>query len=223
MMSAPLPNRLKFLVDEELNLQWNKKTWGSDEDTWRTTYEYGYLWPGGTRQQNNVVTSISEKYLLPHLDCRRDLKIIELAPGGGRFTPELLRISSEIHLVDYSESCIAICKERFQYYPDIFFYINDGKSVDVVPGSDFDLIACYDAMVHMASSVIEKYIASFIPKLKNGGIIWLDHSGYGVNESGCRSDMTKEKMANIAESYGLFVSSQSFRSMKDCISVLIKQ
>jgi predicted methyltransferase len=65
--------------------------------------------------------------------------------------------------------------------------------------------------------------ASFVYKLKPGGIIWLDHSGKGVSEAGCRSDMTKEKMASIAEANGLFVSAQSYRSPTDCISVLLKQ
>ncbi|WP_318556868.1 hypothetical protein, partial [Geobacter anodireducens] len=118
MGQASTPDRLKFLVDEDLNLQWNKQTWGRDEDIWRNTYKYGYYWPGGTNQKNNIVTLIAEKYLLPHLDGRRDLKIIELAPGGGRFTPELIRLSREMHLVDYNEACISICKERFQYYPN---------------------------------------------------------------------------------------------------------
>lgn len=220
---TPTSERLKFLVDEDLNLEWNKKTWGRDEDLWRSTYKYGYYWPGGTNQKNNIVTLIAEKYLLPHLDGRRDLKIIELAPGGGRFTPELIRLSREMHLVDYNEACISICKERFQYYPNMQFYVNDGKSISIVPGDDFDLIACFDSMVHMAGSVIEKYIASFVHKLKVGGIVWLDHSGKGVSEAGCRSDMTKEKMVDIAEANGFFVSAQSFRSPTDCISVLIKQ
>lgn len=96
-------------------------------------------------------------------------------------------------LLDYNEVCISICKERFQYYPNIQFYVNDGKSIDVVPGDDFDLIACFDSMVHMAGSVIEKYIASFVPKLSTGGIIWVDHSGKGLNEQGYRSNMTKKR------------------------------
>jgi len=223
MNTGTTSDRLNFLVDEELNLQWNRQTWGRDEKLWRETYRYGYYWPGGSNQKNNIVTIMAEKYLLPHLDGRRDLKIMELAPGGGRFTPELIRLSREMHLVDYNEACIAICRERFKYYPDMQFYVNDGTSVDCVPDTDFDLIACWDSMVHMATTVIEKYIAGFARKLAPNGIVWVDHSGKGLSERGCRSDMTKEKMAAIAEKNGLFVAAQSFRSPTDCISVLIRQ
>ncbi|WP_318556627.1 class I SAM-dependent methyltransferase, partial [Geobacter anodireducens] len=130
--------------------------------------------------------------------------------------------------VSTQEGCVTLIlcpgyRARYKYYPNMQFYVNDGKSISIVPGDDFDLIACFDSMVHMAGSVIEKYIASFVHKLKAGGIVWLDHSGKGVSEAGCRSDMTKEKMAAIAEANGFFVSAQSFRSPTDCISVLIKQ
>jgi 2-polyprenyl-3-methyl-5-hydroxy-6-metoxy-1,4-benzoquinol methylase len=219
-MNQP-PDDLKHLSDEEINLQWNKATWG-DINQWKDVLRYGYYWPGGTNQKNNIVTQVAEKYLHPHLGGRRDLKIMELAPGGGRFTTELIRLSREMHLVDYSESCIEVCRERFKYFPDVKFYVNDGKSVDVVPDSDFDLIASWDSMVHVATSILEKYVASFIPKLVKGGIIWIDHSGKGVYAPGSRSDMTKEKMASIAEAHGLFVAAQYFRSAIDCVSVLVK-
>lgn len=71
--------------------------------------------------------------------------------------------------------------------------------------------------------MFEEYIASFVPKLCIGGIIWVDQLGKGLNEQGYRSNMTKEKMAAIAEENGLFVSAQVFRSPKDCISVLIQK
>lgn len=215
--------RDNFLTDEQLNLQWNKKTWGDSEAQWRDLYQFGYYWPGGSNQKNNIVTMIAEKYLLPFLDGRRDLKIMELAPGGGRFTPELIRLSREMHLIDYNEVCIKICKERFVYYPDMHFYVNDGTSVAGVAGGDFDLIACWDSMVHMATSVIEKYMRSFTTKLTVGGIAWLDHSGRGLNQQGCRSDMTAEKMVSIAEANGFFVAAQFFHSQTACISVLAKQ
>jgi len=63
-----------------------------------------------------------------------------------------------MHLVDYNEACISIFKEQFQYYPNMQFYVNDGKTITIVPGDEFDLIACFDSMVHTAGSVIEKYI-----------------------------------------------------------------
>ncbi|MCU0609154.1 MAG: class I SAM-dependent methyltransferase [Chitinispirillaceae bacterium] len=220
-MDAASEERLKFLSDEEKNLQWNKATWGKD-DQWTGLYQYGYHWPGGNVQPNNIVTKVAEKYLHPHLENRRDLKILEIAPGGGRFTTELVRLSREIHLCDFNEACIKVCRERFKYYPAIKYYVNDGKSVDVVPDNDFDLIASWDSLVHVASSIIEKYVVGCAAKLVKGGMIWFDHSGAGIGVSGNRSDMTKEKMMAIARDNNLLVAAQYFRSPIDCVSVLVK-
>ena len=220
-MNNQAPEQFRYLSDEEKNIEWNKATWGNSAQ-WQDVYKFGYYWPGGMNQPNNIVTQVAEKYLHPHLDGRRDLKILEIAPGGGRFTTELIRLSREIHLCDMNQACIDICRERFKYYPNVAYYVNDGKTVDVVNGTDFDLIASWDSLVHVASSIIEKYVRSCVTRLKPGGILWFDHSGRGVGLSGNRSDMTKEKMAHIGEEAGLFIAAQYYRSERDCVSVMVK-
>lgn len=89
--------RLEFLTNEALNLERDKRTWGRNENLWRSTYKYGYYWQSGINQKNNIVTPIAEKYPLPHLDGGRDLKVIEL-----------LRVVGVLHLnyFGYPEKCI---------------------------------------------------------------------------------------------------------------------
>ena len=165
---------------------------------------------------------VAEAWLRPHIGDRLDLKILELAPGGGRFTTELVRISHELHLVDMNQACIDICRERFQYYPNIRYYVNNGRDCRVVPDKDFDLIASFDSMVHVVPEVIRSYVEDFEQKLVPGGILWLDHSGKGYRERGHRTAMTDALMRDFAESLGLQVVQQYFRNEHDCISVLRK-
>lgn len=207
--------------DAGSNIAWNRDRWGKEE-IWRGTDAYGYRWGGGHQQANYDMTLVAEKWFLPHLDGRRDLKTLELAPGAGRFTVELVRASRSLHLVDMNASCIEICKDRFKYYPNISYYVNDGRSCAVVPDSDFDLIASYDSMVHMLPEIIEGYVKDFAQKLKSSGLLWLDHSGRGEKTVGHRTAMTDQMMRAFAERYGLTVIAQHFRNDHDCISVLQK-
>lgn len=204
------------------NIAFNKARWG-DRDLWENRDQYGYRWAGGVQQGNSGAAAIAQKYLLPHLEGRLDLKVLEVAPGAGRFTTELIRVSDSMHLLDLNEVCIEICKERFKYYPAVKFYVGDGKSCSVVDETDFDLIVSFDSMVHMTPDVIESYVDDFSGLLKSGGLCWLDHSGKGYREIGHRTAMTDEMMRQFAAKRDFEVLNQYFRNDHDCISVLRKR
>jgi SAM-dependent methyltransferase len=210
------------LLDPKNNLDWNRRRWGSGR-RWKATDRYGYCWDSAHQQMNSEPARIATRFLQPHLGQRLDLKIMELAPGVGRFTTELVRISREIHLVDMNRACIEICRERFKYYPNVHYYINDGQDLAEIPGADFDLIASFDAMVHMAPEIIETYVKDLSDRLNLKGLLFLDHSGRGRLQAGNRTNMTDEKMAKIGQQCGLAVVAQHFRNQHDCITVFRRE
>jgi SAM-dependent methyltransferase len=206
-------------VDRETNLEWNRRRWGQDAG-WRAQDGYGYRWDQGYQQTVGQVSDLVDRFFRPHVGDRYDLRILELSPGGGRFTAELIRYASEMTLVDMNQACLDVCAERFQYYPtSIRMYCNDGTSLGMVDG-EFDVIACYDSMVHMHPDVAKGYVAQMGRLLAADGFIWLDHSGKGLRDRGHRTDITAESMAGFARDAGLDVASQEFRNEWDCISVL---
>ena len=89
-------------------------------------------------------------------------------------------------------------------------------------GAPFDLIACYDSMVHMHPDVVRGYVAQMPALLVDGGTAWLDHSGKGQRNRGARTAMTADLMVQFAAEAGLTVKDQVFRNDWDCISVLGK-
>lgn len=205
--------------DLETNLEWNRQRWGQRAG-WDNRDSYGYRWDGGYQQTVGQVARLADTHLRPHTDDRYDLNVLELSPGGGRFTMELVRYASALTLVDMNEECLEVCRDRFAYVPTpIDYVLNDGRSLPITDRK-FDLIACYDSMVHMHPEVIEGYVAQMARLLSPDGLIWLDHSGKGQRDQGHRTDMTDERMRSIAGSNGLEVRSQSFRNDWDCISVL---
>lgn len=202
------------------NLAWNRERWGQ-KSGWTEHDQFGYRWGGGTQQSVGEIANIADKYFRPFTDGRYDLRIMELAPGGGRFTVELLRYAAEMALVDMNEAAIELCCERFKYLPTpISYVVNDGRSFAGAPGGPWDAVVSYDSMVHMHPTVIEGYLRDLRQILSPSGFAWLDHSGRGQRESGHRTDMSAQKMVHLADNAGLRMIAQLFRNDWDCISVL---
>src|SRR5215470_14175804 len=103
-------------VDRESNLAWNRTRWGQRAG-WETQDHYGYRWGGGHAQTVGDLTRFADKFLRPWTCGRYDLNILELSPGAGRFSCELLRYAARMTLVDMSPDCIEVCRERFRYLP----------------------------------------------------------------------------------------------------------
>ena len=219
---SPRPRLSAGSSDPAQNISWNRQRWG-DRATWRGLDSLGYRWGGGVEQTPATVARLAERFLRPYLGERYDLAILEISPGGGRMTAELVRYAKRLCLVDLNAAAIEICRERFGTLPiPIDFVVNDGRSLGDVRGGPFDLIACYDSMVHMHPDVIRAYVLQMPALLADGGTAWLDHSGKGQRSSGARTAMTAELMSRFASEAGLLVTDQVFRNDWDCISVLGK-
>ncbi len=218
-------NNNRALTDKTRNVAWNTARWG-DEQRWGNGDHFGHRWPGGTYQRSSMAAKITDRLLSPYLAGRYELKILEIAPGGGRFTTELIRRAGKLVLVDLNEACIEICRERFKYYNNhagqIQFHVNDGMSLSMIKERDFDLVASYDSMVHMQPDIVRAYLAQCVGLLARDGIIWIDTSGKGKRRAGFRTAVTDKLIKTWARELGLKVLSQTFRNNWDCISVLTK-
>jgi len=212
------------------NIEANRRKWG-ERASWEGDLRYGHKW------YDQVECSLmAERYLYPFLCPLNDSRpgaalaardVLEIAPGAGRFTAELLRFARRLVLVDLNSSCIDICRERFRYYDNLEYHVNDGCSLEMVADEAFDLIVSWDSFVHMDKEVVAKYVAQFPRKLRPGGLAWIHHSAHGESGSGWRSNMTQQLMCTYAERAGLFLRAQlSWFPLdgppyyNDCISVL---
>lgn len=207
--------------DLATNLEWNRQRWGQ-KGGWQIQDQYGYRWGRGSQQTVGQVAQLADEFFRPHTTGRYDLRILELAPGGGRFTAELLRYASTMCLVDLNNASLEVCRERFDFVPTPMSYaLTDGHSFDAVPESaEWDAVVSFDSMVHMHPEVIRQYVAKLPGLMAPSGFAWLDHSGKGLRAEGHRTDMTDKLMVEFAEAAGLSVISQRYRNQWDCISVL---
>jgi GT2 family glycosyltransferase/ubiquinone/menaquinone biosynthesis C-methylase UbiE len=163
---------------------------------------YGEEWSNNEVWKMSLVNDVLYRYM------PKSGTILEIGPGGGRWTEYLLPRASRLILVDVTEGCIEICRKRFKDQDNIEYHVNDGKDLSFLPDSCIDAIWSWDVFVHIRSSDVEKYIQQFSRVLKNGGSAVIHHSKNGISRTGWRSDMTDKKMIEFCEYCGLHVDRQ---------------
>jgi ubiquinone/menaquinone biosynthesis C-methylase UbiE len=110
--------------------------------------------------------------------------ILEIAPGHGRWTHFLKNYCENLIVVDLAEKCIEACKERFKSSSHVTCYVNDGKSLEMVPDNSIDFVFSFDSLVHVEKDVIEGYLGELSRKLRPNGIGFIHHSNLAVYVDG---------------------------------------
>ncbi len=146
---------------------WSNYEWPESGDEWSQAWGgTEYLWYG------TILPRIHSFLPSEH--------ILEIAPGFGRCTQYLLKQCQKLTVVDLAEKCIGACKKRFSDYSHIHYYVNDGKSLDMIEDHSIDFVFSWDSLVHVEEDVIYSYLGYLTSKLKPGGIGFLHHSNIGA-------------------------------------------
>jgi SAM-dependent methyltransferase len=206
------------------DIAWNKSAW-----------EGSYDWSGhGEEWSRPWISSRAQWYgsLLPRvskwLPSRR---ILEIAPGFGRWTRFLINLTTENYAgVDLSQACIDGCNNRFKGHSNASFFVNDGMSLDGISADQFDFVFSFDSLVHAEFSVFQHYIPQILAKLSENGVAFIHHANAssGVNEEELRrhlraTNVCSKTVKQLIESHGGAVIIQEeinwrSRSRIDCLT-----
>ena len=177
--------------------------------------------------------------------------ILEIAPGYGRWTRYLKDQCQQLWAVDRKEECIEACRQRFAADSHIQCYLNDGRSLSMIPDTSVDLVFSFDSLVHVKRDVIEAYLRELGKKLKVGGKGFIHHSNFGQYANSFRerlpegitkplikmslldwghhrsADMTAELFRKLCGRAGLNCFSQELvnwrgRRLIDCLSTFVR-
>lgn len=105
--------------------------------------------------------------------------ILEIAPGFGRWTAFLKNSCTNLIVVDLSEKCIRACQEHFTGCSHITYFVNDGKSLGMIPDNTIDFVFSFDSLVHVEDTVMSAYVSQLPRKLKQNGVAFIHHSNLG--------------------------------------------
>lgn len=205
--------------DAELQrIVWNAYDWSRDGEEWTQSEEWK--------------RSVVEALMLPQVSRRGD--VLEIGPGGGRWSSTLHELANRLILVDVSATCIETCRTKFGHLSHVEFLVGDGRTLNGVNDASIDLIWSFDAFVHISAADTRSYFQEFARVLRPGGRAIIHHPGVGPIRGGFRSDTTTEAVQRIAHEAGLRVQSQidswthdgrnyDVRWFGDMISIVEKQ
>jgi SAM-dependent methyltransferase len=154
------------------SIEWNQHTWGKDYSWSEQGSEWSVTWGGVETQWHATIFPRIHRFL----PARR---LLEIAPGYGRWTDYLLRSSETYIGVDLAEACVRACMERFSTARNATFALNDGKSLPMLSDASIDFVFSFDSLVHAEADVIESYLVELSRVLAPDGIGFIHHSNLG--------------------------------------------
>ena len=150
----------------------NRQHWGQDYDWPQQGEEWSSAWGGAEAQWFGTI--------LPRIHAFTPTNtILEIAPGFGRWTQYLKDLCRHLIVVDLNEKCIEVCKEKFSSDSHITYYVNDGRSLSMIPDDSLDFVFSFDSLVHAEAPVLETYLGELAKKLKPDGVGFIHHSNLG--------------------------------------------
>lgn len=190
-------NRLSALEKNKKYPGWNSVN--QNRLTWNNWnwQQMGEEWTKSDAWKNKLADEIIGK-LIP-----QNSSIIEIGPGGGRWTEYLQKKSTELHLVDISEKCLELCKDRFADKNNITYNLIKDVKFNFTPHNSIDTVFSYDVFVHIDKAQITEYFTEFARVLKPGGKIILHYSKIGDKFGEYRSRFTSDDMNELIQELNL--------------------
>jgi 2-polyprenyl-3-methyl-5-hydroxy-6-metoxy-1,4-benzoquinol methylase len=155
--------------------EWNVSTWDGQYDWNQRGEEWSASWGNSEAQWFGSIYPRIHRYLPA-------AKILELAPGFGRWTKFLLSACRDLTGVDLSSECISHLQQRFAGRPAAFFQ-NDGRSLaSIADRKPFDFIFSFDSLVHVEMDVLDHYIGQVVSLLAPDGAVFFHHSNWAATD-----------------------------------------
>ena len=117
---------------------------------------------------------IFERFAEPYLGPEK--RVVEIGPGGGKFSRRLIDRCGELILVDISEEMLeranSQCGHRARQE-----LVEDGMLEGIESGS-VDLVFSYDVFIHLESEEVFRYFAEVNRILRHGGVFSVHTSSF---------------------------------------------
>jgi SAM-dependent methyltransferase len=150
----------------------NRAIWGKDYSWPHKGDEWSAVWGGVETHWYATILPRIRRFL----PARR---ILEIAPGYGRWSIFLIDCAEEYIGVDLNPECVSACQARFPAASHARFVANDGKSLAAVDEGSIDFAFSFDSLVHAEIDIIDAYLHELSRTLSPDGVAIIHHSNLG--------------------------------------------
>jgi SAM-dependent methyltransferase len=139
--------------------------------------------------------------------------VLEIGPGGGRWSEPLQALARRLILVDVSPRPLELCRERLAWADNVEYVLTTGSELRGVSDGSVDAVWSFDVFVHVAPLDVAAYLTEIARVLKPGGVAVVHHAdgrnrGQLPSRQGWRSPMSRRLLAALATGRGLVVERQ---------------
>ena len=176
----------------------------SDDDPYGLEWGDPETWP--------PLSYVRDHFLKPYVSP--DATIMEIGPGGGRWTRYMLA-ARKIYAIDYHQELLDELKVHFDL-ENIDFIRNDGDNLPGVPNQSIDFIFSFGVFVHLEMDVIDRYLTNIKPILKPDSNVVLQYSDMTkpmARMNNAFSDNDPDKMRALVLSRGFRIYEEDTKTM----------
>ncbi len=131
---------------------------------------YGLQW--GDPQNHAVLRKFRDRFLLPYL--HPDHTIVEIGPGGGRWTRYMLA-ALRLYVVDFHQELLNELAANFKA-PGLRLIKNNGADFPGIPDGCADFIFSFAVFVHLDVDAIGTYLSNMRRLFKPNGCAVIQYS-----------------------------------------------
>lgn len=141
---------------------------------------YGQSW--GDPEQVEPLRYILSQYVMPFVD--RDKVVLEIGPGGGRWTKYLLNCR-HLYAVDYHDELLDELRKNYNY-PHMAFIKNNGTDFPGIEANSIDYLFSFGTFVHLELHLIQSYLKNIRSIIKPKSPVVIQY-GDKTKEMGMRN------------------------------------
>jgi SAM-dependent methyltransferase len=147
-----------------------------DRDPWFRQYKHlGDEW-GSPQWVDHVIATYAQPWLSPSAE------VVEIGPGGGRYTCELLSRAASVTGVDVSPRMLARASGRFAGNPKFHGMLGSGTDLAGIPSGTVDFVFAFNVFIQLLPEDIYSYFLEIGRVLRDGGVASIHYATLSSEE-----------------------------------------
>jgi ubiquinone/menaquinone biosynthesis C-methylase UbiE len=171
---------------------------------------YGLQW--GDPEKGPVLKYVKDHFLMPYV--LSDNTILEIGPGGGRWTRYMLH-AKQIYAVDYHQELLNELKLNFSV-SNINYIKNNGNDFPSIQDKSIDFLFSFGTFVHLDFPIIDSYLQNMKRILKHDSIVVIQYSDKtkpAAKSNPSFSENDPDKMRKLVLSHGYSIHEEDLTTL----------